>query len=668
MGAEGFVGALRLVSSSLARGIRLVPPVPFDQWLPKNIVLVDGEFKGEPWSAENAPYLVEIAQCLSQENTCNRVTVRKSQQSGMSILAMAWCLYIADQCPNNTLYGVPGREALRDMNSQKLSPLINAWQEHIGRRIIAPTISRSGEGSTTFEKNFPDGYVYLGNANSVMDFSGRTSKFGVKDEVSKWQDTPQGDDPEDLFEGRFTAFRRFKSYKILELSTPEIDSGDALGEGPDHCRIDRSFRRSDQRYWNITCPECQVLFYQSIEGLRIDEDHPHKSNYECPGCGHRLSENERVIGVRAGEWINTLSGYDRHPGFHIDAFISLMMSYEAIAEDKIKAERKGEKGKKNFTNLVLALAFEMRGDAPDHERLMERREADLKRNHIPPGVLILVGAADVQMRGIWYQIIGYGCDRQRWVIDAGYLDGDTDDPNSGAFEKLDEVYSRKYPDAYGNEWGVDGFAVDAGYRSHVVYSFVRTRPLMMAVKGVDGWHKPAIGLPTLVDIDLGGKRIRKGCKLYGIGTWSLKVSYYSDLRKIGVMSGEPVDPPGYCHHGTWLDDVYFKQITDEYLSDERERNGKVKRVWKPRTGENHLLDCSIYADALAEFFGMSSMSDADWIKLKALRNIPTQETDLFSPDPVKAQQSNEKTSDDEPEQPSRVVKHSRADEIARQRR
>lgn len=83
------VGALRFAALRLAEAIRPQRPLSFDQWLPKNIVLVDGEKKGELWSAADAPYLVDVAKCLSIEHPCNLVTVRKSQQTGVSILALA---------------------------------------------------------------------------------------------------------------------------------------------------------------------------------------------------------------------------------------------------------------------------------------------------------------------------------------------------------------------------------------------------------------------------------------------------------------------------------------------------------------------------------------------------------------------------------------------------
>ncbi|SMD18522.1 terminase gpA endonuclease subunit [Rhizobium sp. RU36D] len=631
-------GALRFVSSTLSRLIRPAPPLPFPDWLQKNIVLVDGPRKDELWSPVDAPYLVEIAACLSQEHPSTLVTVRKSQQTGVSILALAWMLYIAELCPDNALYGVPGISALQDVNSGKLQPLIDAWQTKTEKSVIYPATSRSGSGSTTYEKKFAGGSLYLANANTVMDLSAKTIRYGVKDEVSKWQVLPNGADPENLFFGRFTAFRRQKSFKIFELSTPELDSGSALQDDPSHCRIDRSFRKSDQRFWNIRCPECNFEQVQFFGNLRINEKRPHETRYLCENCGHEISEMERVFAVRSGRFIATQSGPDRHPGFHVDAFVSLMMSYEAIAEDYIKYREKGEPGMKDFNNVVLGLPYAMKGDAPDHVRLMERRDHSLIRGHIPASGLVFVGSADVQMNGIWYLFKAYGPDRQSWRVDAGYIEGPTDDPHGGAFVKLEELRQKQWPDAYGRARRVDLFGIDSGYRSHVVYTWCRGKAGVMALKGEDGWSRPPIGQPKPVDINFNGQRIRNGCNVWAVGTWSLKGVFYSNLRKEGRASGREFDPPGFCHFGGWLDEVYFKQITSEYLGQTKIKHRMVQ-AWMPRQGEeNHLLDCEVYGDALADYLGVNRMTVDEWQQLAMMRGVPDDivNPELFAPAPILA--------------------------------
>lgn len=630
-------GALRFVASHLAEAIRPRPPLPFDEWLTKNVVLVDGPRKGELWSPVDAPYLVEIAKCLSQEHPCTQVTVRKAQQTGASILALAWCLYIAEVTPDNVLYGVPGIDALQDINGQKLQPLIDAWQAKTKKQVILPVTSRSGRNSTTYEKRFPGGYISLANANTVMDLSMKTCRFGVKDEVSKWNELPNGADPETLFFGRFTAFRRQRTYKIFELSTPENDSGDPLGDDPAHCRIDRSFKRSDQRFWNVQCQECEEWFVMGDDLLQVDRDHPHKSVLVCPNpdCGHWIDEAERVAMVRGGRYVATQPGPDRHPGFHVDAFMSLLMSLGDIAEDRLKSEKRGEAGAKDYFNLVRALPYEMRGNAPDWQRLMERRE-DYPDGTIPAECLIFVGGADVQHNGIYVEYVGFAEDRQTWSVHAAFLEGSTDDKNAGAWVKLDALYRTLWPDAFGEKRRADALAVDSGDggRTTQVLEWCRERPDTYAIAGKHGRNVPAIGVPLRKSVRKGGKKKRFGSTMqWPVGTWSVKAEFYGNLHKTGLAAGEPADPPGYCHFNQDRDEEFFRQITAEYFEQKMVR-GRLAEEWKKIRRDNHFLDCRVYAMAMAEHMGLSRLTPAEWAALRA-RLTPKQPATLFSPEPHK---------------------------------
>ena len=624
-------GALQTVSRALSEAIRPRPPLPFRQWLPQNIVLVDGPKKGEFWSETDAPYLGPIAEVLDVEHPANLVTVRKSQQTGVSIFALAWALYLAEIAPDNILYGVPGIDALQDVNSQKLQPMIDEWQKTTRKRVILPAVSRSGAGSTIYEKRFAGGSVMLANANSVMDLSSKTTRYGVKDEVSKWANTPNGDDPEVLFFGRFTAYRRLKLWKILELSTPENDSGDPLGDAPGHCRVDRSFQRSDQRYWHVACPECGHVFVQSHDGFAIDRAHPHRSHYECPKCEHHISEMERVAAVRAGEFIATADGEGRHPGFHVDAFVSLMMSYEAIAEEWLDREKQGEEGMKGFTNLVLGLPYQLKGDAPEWERLFERRE-DYPEGVVPPDGLIFTGGADVQHDGIYAEAVAFGQDRQTWSVFNVFLEGDTDNPQTGAWTKLDEIYRREFPDSFGGTRRLDAMGVDSGdgNRSTQVLVWCAQRPNCYATKGVDGRAIPAIGTPTKrMPNKLGKVRRVRGARSWPIGTWGLKSEFYGHLRLVGRASGQDFDPPGYCHFGQWQDKEFFRQLTAEYF-DQKMIKGRIKEAWIPIRRDNHYLDCRVIAMSMAELLNLSKLTSDGWAALRA-RLIPSQPVDLLSP-------------------------------------
>lgn len=632
---RGFPGALRLLGSRLSASLTPPERVPFSRWIAENIVLVDGPKAGSLWRADGAPYLTEIADCLSDDHPCNLVTVRKCQQSGASILGLAWCIFIAEREPANTLYAAPGLDTLREMNSQKLQPLIDAYERRRSARTFVAQTSRAGSGSTTYEKKFTGGYLALANANAAMDLSTKTIKKGVKDEVSKWQDIPGIGDPENLFFGRFTAFRRTRDYKILEISTPEHDTGDEDGLAEGHCRIDRSFKASDQRFWHIDCPGCGEPFVQSFRHFEIDAAHPERSCMVCPSCGHPLSEPERIAAVRGGRYVATLPDRDRHPGFHIDAFMSLMMSYEDIARDSLKAEQGGERARKDFANLVLGLPYAMRGDAPDHVRLIERRE-DYPENHVPAEGLLLVAGCDVQHNGIWVEVVAFAEDRQSWCVSRRFLEGGTDVPGKGAWAAMDALHREDFTDAWGRPRRLDAMMVDAGDggRANQVFAFARSRENVHAIKGVAGWASPAVGTPTRVDIRLDGARVKGGALLWPVGTWSLKSEFYTELHKLGRVSGAPADPDGYCHFGTFLDENYFRQITAEYLT-RTMVNGLPRQKWAA-SGPNHLLDCRVYAKAGAEKLGLSLMTAGQWAVLRRDRGAPPRSgPDLFAPAPEK---------------------------------
>jgi phage terminase large subunit GpA-like protein len=114
--------------------------------------------------------------------------------------------------------------------------------------------------------------------------------------------------------------------------------------------------------------------------------------------------------------------------------------------------------------------------------------------------------------------------------------------------------------------------------------------------------------------------------IWPVGTWSLKGAFYAGLRKDGLRSGAEVDPPGYCHFGTWLDEAYFRQLASEYLAEQATR-GRTHKFWKNRGGQrdNHWLDRRIMNMALAEH-GLSSLTADEWAGRAKERGAPPDES------------------------------------------
>ncbi|TGQ69527.1 terminase [Mesorhizobium sp. M00.F.Ca.ET.186.01.1.1] len=619
--------ALAVIAGTLAALIAPPDRMSPSAWAQANLIVPDGPKANEPWDASLTPYIIEPLDMLAMDSGHNEIDIRKSAQTGFTTLILAAVGHIIDTDPCRVMIVQPTSGALSDFNRDKLALAIEKTPAL--KRKVKPQTSRAGDASTTTSKVYPGGSLTLAIASSPADLRSKTIKVALLDEVDEYPDDLDGQgDPLGMIEGRQESFLMSGEWKRAKISTPTVKGAS---------KIDAGFHAGDQRYWHMPCPGCAAPFRFVFDRqyFKFEEVHPYKAYYATPCCGAIVEAADKVELMKKGRWIATASRPGAHPSYHFDALTSPFVPWEKISERFAKAA--GDPLKlKTFENLTLGLPFEVKGDAPDHEKLMLRRDKEQKRGHIPPAGLILVGAADVQMRGIWYSVKAYAPDGQSWVVDAGYLPGETDDPHAGAFAELEKIRTTQWPDAYGRARPVDLFGVDSGYRAHVVYTFVRGKAACFALKGEDGWSRPAIGQPSPVDIDFKGKRIRNGAHVWAVGTWPLKGAFYAQLRKEGIAAGQSVNPPGYCHFAWWQDEVYFRQITSEYLASETFR-GRVRRVWKPRMGEeNHLLDCEIYNAALADYLGLSRMTADQWKHLAADRGF-SGDIDFFAPAPLLAQ-------------------------------
>jgi phage terminase large subunit GpA-like protein len=584
--------ALAIVAGTLAAIVTPPQRMAPSAWAAEHLVVPDGPKAGEKWDPGLAPYIAEPLDMLGFDSPVNEVAIRKSAQTGFTTLILAAVGHMIDHDPCRTMIVQPTTDARKDFNRDKLQLAIEKTPTL--RRKVKTQTSRSGDGSTATSKVYPGGSLTLAIASSAADLRSKTIKVALLDEVDEYPDDIDGQgDPIGMVEGRQESFLMSGEWKRLYNSTPTIKGGS---------KIDDYFHAGDQRYWHMPCPGCGEMFRFVFDrrNFQFEEKYPFKAHYVTPCCGSIVEADEKVALMKKGRWIATAPKPGAFPSYHFDALTSPFVPWPKIAQRWVEANGNPQK-LKTFENLTLGLPFDVKGDAPDHIRLMERRDASLKRGHIPPRGLMLTGAADVQMRGIWYSIKAWAPDGQSFVVDAGYLDGATDDPHAGAFVELEKIRIRRWPDAQGRERGVDLFGIDSGYRTHIVYSWVRGKAATFALDGRDGWSRPALGQPTPQDIDFNGKRIRHGAMVWPVGTWPLKSAFYANLHKEGLAAGKPHDPAGYCHFGGWLDETYFRQITAEYLGNENFR-GRIRRVWKVRNGEeNHLLDCEVYNSALADY-------------------------------------------------------------------
>lgn len=635
--------ALGVISRAMAALFTPPQRVTPSQWAAANLIVPDGPRANEKWSPVLTPYVVEPLDNTGPDSLINKQAIRKSAQTGFTVMAIAIVGSTIDTDPAGGILLVqPTDGALSDFIADKLNPAIE--QTAALKAKVKPQVSRSGEGSTTYLKRYPGGSMALAIANSTADLRSKTKRKIVKDEASEYPADLDGQgSPHAMIEARYESFLATADWSETNISTPTVKGA---------CYIDEQYNLGDQRLWNVDCPGCGAPFpFRFGPNFKSNAEFPYRAHYVSPCCGTPIEAHEKNALIRAGSkhappnafleslgmrngWIAEAAAPGKFASYHFDALSSPFVPWDKIAERWIAAQNDPAK-LKAFYNLTLGEAYEIKGDAPDHVRLMERRE-NYRKGHIPPRGLMLTGAADVQMNCIIVEIVAWAPNRESWVIYTDVLEGDTTNANAGAFLKLAELYDREWPDAYGGKRRVDGFAVDTGFRSHIVYYWCSMRHLAYAVDGRDGWTLPALGTPVVKDIDINGSKVGH-VKLWPVGTWSLKGHWYEDLRREGRAAGHEVDPPGYCHFGDWLDDNYFKQITAEYLAEIKSR-GRLIKGWRPRGNQaNHFLDCRVYGMAVADHLGLSRMTEDEW-KLLARDRAPTiKQGDLFAPAPLAVQ-------------------------------
>jgi phage terminase large subunit GpA-like protein len=626
--------AAAIIRERLDALLRPASAVTPSQWAAANLIVPDGPRANEKWDPRLTPYIVEPLDNMGADAPINKEVIRKSAQTGFTMMAIAAAGSWIDTDPAGGILLVqPTDGALSDFIADKLNPAIE--NSPALKAKVKPQVSRSGEGSTTYLRRYPGGSMALAIANSTADLRSKTKRKVIKDEASEYPADLDGQgSPHAMIEARYESFRASGDWKELNISTPTIVGA---------CYIDEEFKKGDQRYWNVTCPGCSGKFpFRFGANFKHNDEFPFSAHYVAPCCGTIIESHQKNALVLDGEWIASQPGPGKFRSYHFDAMSSPFVPWDLIAERWVAAQ-KNPADLKAFYNLTLGEAYEIKGDAPDWKRLMERRE-DYPRGRIPPRGLMLTAAADVQMRGIYVEVVAWAPNRESWVVHTEVIEGDTTDANAGAFLRLAEIYAIDWPTAFGDRRRVDAFGVDTGFRSHVVYNWCRTRHNAYALDGRDGWNRPALGTPSLVDVDLNGEKIGT-TRIWPVGTWPLKGHWYEDLRREGRKAGHESDPAGYCHFHNQLDEVYFRQITSEYLAEKKtagrtqtKADARKTKTWEVRgTEENHFLDCRIYNMALADHLGLSTMTSDEWKMLARDRAPGMAQADLFAPLTIKIQ-------------------------------
>lgn len=590
-------------------GLMPDPVLTVSEWADRHRVL-SSKSSAEPgrWRTSRTPYLKAIMDCLSPTSPIERVVFMKAAQLGATEMGSNWIGYVIHHAPGPMMAVWPTVEMAKRNSKQRIDPLIEASSVLMER--IAPARSRDS-GNTVLAKEFQGGVLVMTGANSAVGLRSMPVRYLFLDEVDGYPLDVEGEgDAISLAEARTRTFAR---RKIFIVSTPTIAGASA---------IEREYEASDQRRYFVPCPHCHHDQWLRFEQLRWQKGQPETVAYICESCGALIEEHHKTWMLEQGEWRATAPHYKgKTAGFHLSSLYSPVgwRSWRDIAaswENAISQTAGSAAAIKTFKNTELGETWVEEGEAPDWQRLLERRE-DYAVGTIPQGGLLLVGAADVQKDRIEVSIWAFGRGKESWLIEHRVLMGDT--VRDGVWKALGALVNEHWTHASGAMMPLTRFALDTGFATQEAYAFVRAcrDPRVMAVKGVPR-GAALVGIPTAVDVAKDGRRLRRGIKVFSIAVGIAKLEFYNNLKKSPDVAEDgvtPVYPVGFIHLPK-VDGEFIQQLCAEQLITRRNRNGFPIREWQKMRERNEALDCYVYARAAAAAAGLDRFEERHWRELE----------------------------------------------------
>jgi phage terminase large subunit GpA-like protein len=593
--------AEEIYSQAAATGARPDPLLTVSEWADSYRTLSQrASAEPGPWRTDRTPYLREIMDCLSPSSPVEMVVLMKGAQVGGTECGNNWIGYVVHQAPGPMLSVQPTVEMAKRNSKQRIDPLI----EECGplRQLVSDPRSRDS-GNTMLAKEFPGGILVMTGANSAVGLRSMAARYVFLDEVDAYPGDVDGEgDPVNLALARTRTFAR---RKVFMISTPKVTG---------RSRIESSFEDSDRRCYWVPCPHCQE--YQTLKFAQVQwpEGEPESAIYICEHCSDEIHNHQKHWMLARGEWRPLAPGPGKAAGFHLSSLYSPVGWFSwADAAQMFTEAQKNPALLQVFVNTVLGETWALQGEAPEWQRLYDRREG-YQIGTVPQSGLFLTAGVDIQKDRIELEIVAWGRGKESWSVDYLVLEGQT--AEGVVWQKLTAALNTYYPTESGASLPIVKFAIDSGYATSEVYAWTRKYGGARAVviKG-DSRAAAPVSQPAPIDVGPRGNRVRSGIRVWPVNGSMIKEELYRWLRldRPTEESREPF-PSGYCHFPKYGEE-FFKQLTAEQLVT-RVIKGYRRGEWQKTRDRNESLDARTYARAAAAVYGMDRFNDAAWATLE----------------------------------------------------
>lgn len=529
------------------------------------------------WRTDRTPYLAEIMDVMSPSDPTQQVKVIKGTQLGFSSIADNIAMCYLDFYPCPILYILPTETLAKGTSKRRITPSIRAVP-HLAKKVTGGK-SKDDIGET-FSKAVAGGNLAFGWSNSTSSFRSFSARVVILDDVDGYGTFGEGDVME-LGKARADAFA---NKKIYINSTPTIAGVSNIAP---------EFEDSDQREYDMPCPECKVLMPFKWEYMHYEVDKKGALDGDvlcaCPNCGTMIPEFKKTNMMLAGVWQPRNEGHT-HKGYKLSSFYSPLgwLGWNEIAIEFIKAHRLMKTGDarlmqvwQNTRNAQVWEANLEGVDIPNAHERVEEYEAE-----VPDEVLILTAGVDTQDDRFEIEVLGHARNGETFSIDYKVIAGD---PQFDETQKqLDDYLSQTFARKNGALMQISGTCVDTGgHRTKAMYAYckARTNQNIFAIKGANTTTAPLTN-KTVENM------IPNELTLFILGVHALKDDFYANLS----ITEEGAN---FCHfpNKPVYNDKYFKMLTAE----KRNEKGVYVKVRQ----RNEAVDCRVYANGVLSILGVT---------------------------------------------------------------
>lgn len=640
---------LRAVLAAITSGLsplQAVVPQSLSRWAEENFFLsAESSHTQGRWQAY--PFQRGWMDAFSNDDI-EEVTVRKAKRVGYTKTLLAFIAYNAVHRRRKQALWQPTDDDRDSFVKSEVDPMLRDVDA------IKPVLL-SGKEDTMKLKSFLGSVLHILGGKAARAYRRITVAVAMLDEADGFdQKVEKSSDPITLARGRLEGA---PFPKLIAGSTPRVHGLSHVEYREDH---------ADARMtYHITCPHCDaehpILWggRKVDHGFKWDGADPATVRHVCPHCRASITQADYLrLWEQGACWVSSCGDYryghdavwrdatgakrsaPRHVAFHIWTAYSPQREWSDIVREFLEASTKAKAGEtgplEGFVNETLGECWEESLEKAD-ENALARRAENYRRFTVPYGGLVLVTGCDVQDNRFELVTWAIGRGEEMWAVDYTVIMANPADERE--WDKLDAYRETVFTHANGRGMKIEAMAVDTGgHFTHQAYNYcrLRERQRVFAVRGDPQPSKMVKGKATIQDVNWRGQVLKRGVRLWYVGTDTAKDLVYGRL-----MVTQP--GPGYVHFSKDLPPEFYVQLTAESRVPQKTSRGIEYKWVNTKRARNEVLDCSVYAIFVTHALGLHTYTTAMWDKLEEavqprsgdLFAVPVTNTDTNTPSPDK---------------------------------